>query len=89
MTFGNDSFTLAAHLWEFIDMNNYYTVFAFDPSCGSWFDVFGSYDRSECKEEADALFWDDFELKAGQIVIKKHAGTIESLRAILTTLNNK
>lgn len=70
-------------------MNNYYTVFAFDRSINSWFDVFGSSDRSEANEEAETLFWDDFELKAGQIVIKKHAGTTESLQAILKTLNNQ
>jgi|TARA_B110000503_G_scaffold19758_1_gene29476 hypothetical protein len=68
-------------------MSNYYTVFAFDRSINSWFDVFGSYDKSEAKEEAETLFWDDFDLKAGQIVIKKHAGTMESLQAILRTLN--
>ena len=68
-------------------MSTYYTVFAFDLSVGSWFDVFGSYDRSEAKEEAETLFWDDHALKAGQIVIKKHAGTMESLQATLRTLN--
>ena len=69
-------------------MSTYYTVFAFDLSVGSWFDVFGSYDRSEAKEEAETLFWDDFDIKRRHIVIKKHAGTMESLQAILKTLNN-
>ena len=69
-------------------MSTYYTVFAFDLSVGSWFDVFGSYDRSEAKEEADTLFWDDFDIKRKHIVIKKHAGTMESLQSILNTLNN-
>lgn len=69
-------------------MSTYYTVFAFDLSVGSWFDVFGSYDRSEAKEEADTLFWDDFDIKRKHIVIKKHAGTMESLQAVLKTLNN-
>ena len=69
-------------------MSTYYTVFAFDLSVGSWFDVFGSYDRSEAKEEAETLFWDDFDIKRNHIVIKKHAGTMESLQAVLKTLNN-
>jgi len=69
-------------------MSHYYTVFAFDLSAGSWSDVFGSYDRSEAKEEADTIFWDDFDLKRSHIVIKKHSGTMESLQAILQTLNN-
>jgi len=69
-------------------MSTYYTVFAFDLSVGSWFDVFGSYDRSEAKEEAETLFWDDFDIKRKHIVIKKHAGTMESLQSILNTLNN-
>ena len=69
-------------------MSTYYTVFAFDLSIGSWFDVFGSYDRSEAKEEAETVFWDDFDIKRNHIVIKKHAGTMESLQSILKTLNN-
>ena len=69
-------------------MSTYYTVFAFDLSVGSWFDVFGSYDRSEAKEEAETLFWDDFDIKRKHIVIKKHAGTMESLQSILKALNN-
>jgi len=68
-------------------MSDYYTLFAFDRSVNTWFDVFGSFDKSEAKEEAETLFWDDFDIKRQHLVIKKHAGTVESLQAILRTLN--